>query len=251
MPSHPVLPPEIRLRIYEICLDEHFNNKKPGVCVLPARLSSNPNGSLDWPSFYGLTIKNPVPGILQVELGDMRARLLAWLAAQRGLIAVSNLPALAFPDRQYKPRHDILYLHNSAEIGLFCRFLRKKDPGLAYYSLIQRVAVAASVYHEEGSPRFMEGFEDLCSDLRRVLHVDELLIVFVILDHGKLVDVTSGWKGNHSAYFIEPLQTGDLEGRRDGLQQAVTALDRLVRPRLSPPYEKRLKITACKMIPRT
>lgn len=266
MPSHPLLPPEVRLRIYEICLDEYFDNnkKKPGVWVLPARLSSSPNGSLTWAGVHGATIRNPVPSILQVELGDMRARLLARLARQRGLVAVGNSPILRFPDRQFQQGRDILYLHNSAEVALFCGFLKKKEPELADPLAIQRVAVAASVNHEEGSPRFMESFEDLCSGLRRrdVLHLDELLIVFVMLDHGKLVDVTSGEKGNYSAFFIDPLETSDLEGRQDGLQQAVTALEKLVRPRLfpryenlkypriSPRYEKYPRITACKIIPR-
>lgn len=251
MPFHPILPPEVRLRIYEICLDDYFDKTKSWIWVLPASASSSTNDRLTWADVHGATIKIPVPRILQVELGDMRARLLAWLSRRKGLTAMGNSPVLRFPDRSYQSWRDMLYLHTSTEIDSFCRLLGSNQSELADLAIIRRVAVAASVNHEEGIPRFLENFENLCPDLWDLFRLDELLVVFMILEQGKLVDVTSTWKGNHSAYSIEPLQEADFEGRKDGLQRAVKALDKLVKPMLLAPYHEELRITACKMIPRT
>jgi len=121
MTSHPALPPQIRLRIYKICLAEFFDT--PGVWVFPAGHSLSPNYPLTWAEIQGAMIKTPIPGTLQIELGEMRPHLLAWLARQRGVFPVKNTPVLRFPERVYQSERDMLYLNNSTEICLFCRLL--------------------------------------------------------------------------------------------------------------------------------
>jgi hypothetical protein len=195
-------------------------------------------------------IKTPIPGTLQIELGEMRSHLLAWLARQRGVFPVKNTPVLRFPDRVYQSERDMLYLNNSTEICLFCRLLKVPETVMSDYAIIRRVAVAAFVDHTEGRPRFLGKFDLLYGVLDELIRLEELLVVFVIVEHGKLVDVTLVSKGNHSAYSIESLQQSDLDGRRDGLKQAITGLDGLVRPMLWGDARD-IKITACKMIPRT
>ncbi|KAJ0108945.1 hypothetical protein J7T55_005492 [Diaporthe amygdali] len=246
MTSHCALPAEIRLKIYEMRLAEYFN--APGVCVFPTRYFDGRFCKLTWAEVQGAMIKTPVPATLQIDSGEMRSHLLQWLAREKDISPMENAPVLSFPDRPYCPERDIIYLDNRIQIHLFCKLLEVEDlvePGneiLEFAIRVRRVAIAASVRHTDNLPRFL-------GDLDELPGLEELLVVFLILEHGKLEYITSVPKENHSAYSLEPLCQSDLGSHQKQLKEAITRLDELLRPMLWT-HAKGLKITACKMIPR-
>lgn len=252
MTSHPALPPEIRLRIYEICLAEYFDT--PGVCFLPTQLSFNrsPGSSLDWSEIQGAVIKTPVPPILQIELGEMRSHLLAWLARYRGVFPVEHSPVLRFPDRQYRPQSDILFLRDFSDIEFFCRLMMLVNVEMNESTRMRRVAVAAYNDCKCGvhiCQHYTFSLDTLCEDLQYLDCFEELFVVIGILKHGELVSIRSVPKGNHSAYSIEPLHEDDLKGRPDRVKGEILGIDKTVRPLLEEVLRD-AKITACKMVPR-
>lgn len=117
MASHAILPFEIRLIIYEMCLVEWFN--AIGIYAVPSQRSFAEALQMVWPLFRSLRgyrpkddvrdarVKLPVPSVLQVEAGEARARLLRWLA-KRGVKPDERAPTLKFPDLGYAAVLDFL-----------------------------------------------------------------------------------------------------------------------------------------------
>lgn len=197
-------------------------------------------------------IKTPVPPILQIELGEMRSHLLAWLARHRGVYPVKDSPVLKFPDRQYQPHHDIIFLRDSADMDLFSKLIYFANIEMNELTRIRRVAVAADFDCKCGfhiGQLLTLSFDGLCDDLEYLDCFEELFVVIGIFKHGKLVSISSVPKGDHSAYSIESLHEGDLEGRSDRVKGEILGLDKDVRPLLAE-HVRDAKITACKLVPR-
>lgn len=241
-----VLPPELRLHIYEHRLAEYFD--RPG--VLTQRHSYNNRSALTWASLKtDPTIRTPVPAILQVEMGDMRSHLLDWLAKERSVLPVETYPVLRFPDRAYEPERDIIYLDNRNDIQRLNYILGSEDLQPADLQIpefagnIRRVAIAASVRRTDTLPAFLEGLDKLPG-------LQELLVVFMIASEpGKLEYITSVPINKYPAYALEPIHDHDLQAQPQALAVAIEGLDDLLRPMFKIHAES-LNITACKMIPR-
>lgn len=248
MALNSVLPPELRLNIYERRLAAYFDT--PGVCMFPVRDSSDRYFGLTWAALKtDPMISTPVPSILQVELGDMRAHLLEWLAKEKGVLPVETYPALRFPDRPYDPERDIMYLENRNDIAQLHTILGSEDSEPADLQIpefarkIRRVAIAASVRRTDTFPAFLESLDELPG-------LQELLVVFMAASEpGKLEYITSVPKEKYPACILEPIRENDLAAQPQALRVATEGLDDFLRPMLKT-HAKTLKITACKMIPR-
>lgn len=248
------LPLEVRLNIYEECLADWLD--APGICMFPLQrpfpkfskmgLSRKFNNMLI--AEYNARapkVKLPVPPVLQAEAGEVRSHLLKWLANHKGISPGEIAPTLRFPDRRYIAERDFIYLQSPGHVQAFSDSLlskRIREIDSVFGGRIRRIALPASIRHTKHLPLCLERLDTLCC-------LEELAFAFVELDHGELKLIDSVPKKNPAAYTLERLRDGDIADYRRKLSRSIEGLEAFIRPMLGR-HAKRLKITACKMIPR-
>lgn len=236
MASHITLPFEIRLKIYEILLTEWIEE--------PAIWKGSPT------DVGNLTVRVPVPAVLQAEVGEGRSRLLKWLVKHKDISPAENAPTLRFSAREFNLRHDFLYLDSAERMNKLSHGLQKICSRKEYRGINsvlwmpRRIALLAPTHYTKSLPHFLKV-------LGLVPAVQELAFAFVELDHGELTFIDSNPKKNAAAYTLEQIRDGDIEAHRWELKTSIEGLERLIRPMISDGWHaQNLKITACKMIPR-
>lgn len=261
MPPFPFLPFDVRLNIYEEYLARFFD--APGIWIFSSQVSFVeipltrvfragvfcPNEEHDAPIAW---VKQPVPPVLQAEAGEARSRLLEWLAKRKG-INPDEGATLKFRDRAFIPECDFLYLHSPEQVQACSESLdpdnwgyTRRHSSRGYGSLrfrIRRIALLASIRHTEHLPLFLRRLDALPN-------LKELMFAFVELDRGELRFIDSVPKKNPAVYTLERLRDGDIKDYRRKLSRSIEGLEAFIRPMLCR-HSKDLKITACKMIPRS
>lgn len=247
MVPNSVLPPELRLNIYELRLAAYFDT--PGVCIFPVLDPRSTRQKMTWTHLKTAPrIRTPVPAILQVELGEMRSRLLGWLAKEKGVWPVETSPVLRFPNRAYHPERDIIYLDNRNDVWQFLDLLGSEDLNTAnsqtieFVGKIRRLAIAASVRLTPSLPKLLRNLDQLSG-------LQELLVVFLIATGPGKLEYISSVPKDKAAYTIVPIRDNDLEAQPQALSVAIERLDESLRSMLKNDA-KNLKITACKMTSR-
>lgn len=255
MSSHATLPLEIRLSIYEKCLADWHD--APGIGVFPSnppfseihRSTQRSRRGVPLGTAYvrATKVKLPVPASLQSEAGDVRSRLLKWLAKHRGIRPDESAPVLRFRHRAYIPEHDFLYLDSPANMQNFSKSLGPEPPSCMcsdFRRRIRRITLPASIRYTEFLNLFL-----LFQRLDTFPNLRELAFAFVELDRGELKFIESVPKKDPATYTLERLNEGNIGDYRRKLSRSIEGLEAFIRPMLLS-HARSLNIIACKMIPR-
>lgn len=192
-------------------------------------------------------VELPVPAALQSEAGDVRSRLLKWLAKHRGLRPDESAPVLRFRDRAYIPEHDLLYLDSPVNTRTFSKILGRETPFCMcsdFGRRIRRIALPASIRYTEFLSLFL-----FLQRLDTLPNLRELAFAFVELDRGELKFIDSVPKNDPATYTLEQLSEGDIGDYRRKLNRSIQGLEAFIRPMLLS-HARSLNIIACKTIPR-
>jgi hypothetical protein len=225
--------------IYEIRLIEWVDD--------PAIWAPDSSSTLD------LMVRMPVPAVLQAEAGEVRPRLLKWLAKHKHISPAENAPTLRFPDREFSDQHDFLSLQSSWAMDNFEHVIESiwsREDGITYFGWMpRRIAVPPPTCHTKSLHRFL-------GILKVTYGVDELAFAVLEQDYGKLRVIGSTPNKNPAAYTLEQISCIDFKRFPAELRRSIEVFkgdEGSIRVSLDSdwnPTVKELKITWCKMIPR-